>query len=142
MLTVERLMKGPVTTTHARASVRDALAAMAEAGVRHLPVVDKSGKLIGMVSQLDLARAIDRDRVGEGARGDTHVGDVMSAPVFRATRQMAAHDAAGLMIEQKIGALPVVDAEGRVLGIVSEADFLEVARESLLGVDPESRAHA
>src|SRR5579864_3836441 len=103
MMTVEQLMKTRVVTAHPRFPIRDALAAMAEAGVRHLPVVDEKGALIGIVSQLDLVRALDLMRAAEGVRGDadTHVEDVMSAPAFRATRKMLASDAVALMMEQR-----------------------------------------
>jgi CBS domain-containing protein len=47
-----------------------------------------------------------------------------------------------MMIEHKIGMLPVVEPDGRVVGIVTETDFLEVAREALLGVEPARRARA
>ena len=141
-MNIEAVMKQHVVTAHPHTSVRAGLAAMAEAGVRHLPVVDETGLLVGLVSQLDLVRALDRMLVAGGARGDLEVGDVMSVSVFRATRKMPASEAATLMIEHKIGALPVVDGNGRVIGIVSETDFLEIAREALLGVNVEARAHA
>ncbi|MGZ3408645.1 MAG: CBS domain-containing protein [Polyangia bacterium] len=47
-----------------------------------------------------------------------------------------------MLIEHKIGMLPVVEADGRIVGIVTETDFLEVAREALLGVEPSTRAQA
>ncbi len=137
---IERIMKERVVTVRPESSVRQALVAMAEAGVRHLPVVDKLGRLVGLVSQLDIVRAMDLILTAEGARGDILVGDVMSEPVFRVARRTPAHDAVALMIEHKIGALPVVDAEGRVIGIVSETDFLEIARETLSHVSFEARA--
>ncbi len=51
-------------------------------------------------------------------------------------------EAASLLIEHKIGALPIVDGDGRVIGIVSETDCLEIAREALEHVNVEMRARA
>jgi CBS domain-containing protein len=140
MMTVERLMKLRVVMVSPATSVRDALMAMAKAGIRHLPVVDGHGRLLGVVSQLDVARAMDLSQATVGARGDVRVREIMSAPAWRATPHMAADQAAAIMIEHKIGALPVVDPEGAVLGIITETDFVEVAREVLSGVRPELRA--
>ncbi len=139
---IETLMKERVVTVRPDTSIRRALVAMAEAGVRHLPVVDDAARLVGLVSQIDLARAMDLVLTAQGERGEMQVRDVMSAPVFRAGRRMPAHEAVTLMIEHKIGALPIVDAEGRVIGIVSETDFLEVARDALERINVETRARA
>ena len=58
-----------------------------------------------------------------------HVGRA----VVRVGRKTEAHEAARMMIEAKIGALPVVGDRGEVVGIVTETDFLEIAERALLG---------
>ncbi len=142
MTTVEQLMKTNLVTAHAQTSVRDAVQTMAEAEIRHLPVVNEGGKLIGMVSQRDAMSAFNVMRATGGERTTTRVGDIMTTSVIRVTRKMAAHQAAAMMIETKIGALPVVANDGQLVGIVTETDFLEVAREALLGMSPVPRARA
>jgi CBS domain-containing protein len=139
---IETLMKERVVTVRPDTSIRRALVAMAEAGVRHLPVVDGAARLVGLVSQIDVVRAMDLLLTAQGERGEMQVRDVMSAPVFRAGRRMPAHEALALLMEHKIGALPIVDGDGRVIGIVSETDFLEVAREALEHINIERRARA
>jgi CBS domain-containing protein len=119
-----------------------ALRSMIEAGVRHLPIIDRGGKLIGVVSQQDLSRAIDVMRTAEGVRQPLKLRDVMRTQVLRATPELPAHQAAAMMIEHKIGMLPVVDESEHVIGVVTDTDFLEVAREALLGVEPGQRARA
>jgi CBS domain-containing protein len=140
MLTVKSLMKRPVVTLEPASSVREALSIMAENGIRHLPVVDDEGHLLGIVAQQDVVRELGLVQAAGGVRGDARIRDVMSAPAWRATPGMPAHQAAQLMIEQKVGALPVVDGNGAVIGILTETDFVEIAREVLSGVQPESRA--
>jgi CBS domain-containing protein len=143
MMTVEQLMKREhLVTAHATSAVRDAFDQMSEAGVRHLPVVDGAGRLIGIVSQRDLARSLDVMRTAEGERAQLRVGDVMRREVLRARPGLPAHQAAAMMIESKIGALPVVGDDGALVGIITETDFLEVAREALAGEGPAARARA
>jgi CBS domain-containing protein len=48
-----------------------------------------------------------------------------------------ASDAATILLERKIGSLPVVNSDGQPIGIVTETDFLQVARRALLGKMPE-----
>ena len=142
MLTVETLMKRNLVTVRPHTSVREALTKMAHEGVRHLPVVDEAGRLLGIVAQLDVVRALDLALVAAGARGDLEVRDVMSAPAWRATPRMPAHQAAAILIENKIGSLPVVDGDGYVVGMLTETDFVELAREALSGIAFESRAQS
>ena len=141
-MTVEQVMKKNVVTAHVHTSVRDAVLTMAEAEIRHLPVVDTGGKLIGMISQRDALSASSVMRATEGKRATVQVGDIMKKNVLRVTPRMEAHQAAAMMIEAKIGALPVVDGDGKLIGIITSTHFLEVAREALLGVSPAARAQA
>ncbi len=141
-IAVSRLMKTHVVALSPSETLATALARMVEAGVRHLPLVDRNGHLVGVVSQRDVLRAIDVMRTAEGKRSQLRVGDVMQREVYKVTPELPAHEAAAMMIEHKIGMLPVVDGKDRVVGIVTETDFLEVAREALLGVVPSQRASA
>jgi CBS domain-containing protein len=95
-----------------------------------------------MVSHRDAVRSLDVMRTVGGERGAVRVGDIMRTEVLRALPEMAAHQAAAMMIENRIGALPVVGDRGRLVGIITETDFLEVAREALEGVSPGQRARA
>ena len=142
MTTVQQLMKTRLVTAKLSTSVREAVQTMGEAGIRHLPVTDDNGRLIGMISHRDAVRALDVMRAADGERSMVRVGDIMKTEVLRANPEMAAHQAAAMMIETKIGALPVVGDSGKLVGIITETDFLEVAREALLGFDAGRRARA
>jgi CBS domain-containing protein len=141
-VSVAQLMKTRVLAVGQNETLEGALHSMTDAGVRHLPIVDRTGRLVGVVSQQDLGRAIDVMRTAEGARQPLKLRDVMHTEVLRATPELPAHQAAAMMIEHKIGMLPVVDESEHVLGVVTDTDFLEVAREALLGVEPSQRARA
>jgi CBS domain-containing protein len=141
-ITVAKLMKTHVIVLGPDESLNVGMARMTESGVRHLPIVDREGHLVGLVSRPDLVRAIDVMRTAEGKRQPLKLRDVMITHVYRATPELPAHQAAAMMIEHKIGMLPVVDEGGHVVGVVTDTDFLEVARETLLGVEPTHRAQA
>lgn len=91
-------------------------ALMASGGFRQLPVVEDS-KLIGMITDRDL-------RQHRGYFGSTRVGAAMTAPAIAISRDDSAEAAAKLLIDRKIGALPVTE-HGKVIGIVTTIDLLK-----------------
>lgn len=108
--------------------------------IRHIPVVDERGTVVGIVSQRDLffnalLRALghgdgNRKLAMEGFR----VKDAMQSRVVATTADMSLAGAAKVMLKRKIGCLLVLDG-AELVGIVTEADFValaagEVARES------------
>ncbi|MBI4956777.1 MAG: CBS domain-containing protein [Myxococcales bacterium] len=112
-----------ITVSHAD-TLSDAHYKMKMADVRHLPVVDADGKVIGILS--------DRDLLGAASLGqETPVGLCMSQPVHTITADMAAHEAAAIMLKHKIGSLPVVGPDRELQGLVTETDFLLVAHRAL-----------
>jgi CBS domain-containing protein len=123
---VSELMSNDVLTISPDAPLQQAESEMRLGRVRHLPVVDAKGKLTGMLSTLDLARALMK------APGQ-HVKDTMSVRLVTVREDAEAADAAAVMRQKKLGSLPVVDAKGRLVGLVTEADFLEIAELALRG---------
>jgi acetoin utilization protein AcuB len=91
--------------------------AMREGGFRHAPVVDGDGRLVGMISDRDL-------REHRGHLPSTLVSAALSEPALSARPDDPIERAAHLMLRHKIGGLPVVDDQQRVVGIVTETDIL------------------
>lgn len=110
---------------------------MRQHAVRHMPVVDR-GALVGMVSDRDLAH-FDMARVltTEGAEGlrrelGTPVVKVMSSDVMEIDPEAELGEVVDLLVENRIGAVPVVRAETQeLIGIVSYVDVLEAVRDLL-----------
>jgi CBS-domain-containing membrane protein len=116
-------------------------AALREHRVSAFPVLDESGKVIGVVSEADmltkeaLAGGYDgipgvltgllRHKEQDKARGIT-AGDLMTAPAVTIGAQETVEEAARVMYKRKVKRLPVVDAQGHLTGIVSRADVLSV----------------
>jgi acetoin utilization protein AcuB len=136
MIARDVMTPNPVTVSpHAR--VAEAWDLMRELDIRHLPVVH-DGELVGMVSDrdvayLDLARLL----VPAGADGlqrqlATPVVNVMSSDVVFVEPDTALSEVIELMLERKIGAVPVVNSGSReVVGIVSYIDVLGAVQDLL-----------
>jgi CBS domain-containing protein len=108
--------RDPVTITPLD-TLSNAQALMQHADVRQLPVVD-NGALVGMLSDRDL-------HAHSGYLERTKVDAAMTERLLTVGPTDAAADAARLLLDQKINALPVVDA-GRLVGIVSRSDLLRL----------------
>ncbi|MHC1791265.1 CBS domain-containing protein [Solidesulfovibrio sp.] len=98
----------------------DALAAMQELFIRHVPVVDDEGHLSGLVTQRDLLALEHKKDAGTALR------EIMRTDVATVTPDTPLRAAAETMIFHKYGCLPVV-ADGELVGIITETDFLKLA---------------
>jgi len=123
-LRVRDVMTAKVQAVGPEDRLEDVHRMMQLAGFRHVPVVEQ-GKLVGVVSDRDIFG-------GWSGGGDTRIDSVMTkVPRWIAPEAMA-RDAAALLLRHKIGCLPVVDAELRVVGIITETDFVAIAHRALL----------
>ncbi|UJX42390.1 CBS domain-containing protein [Desulfovibrio sp. JY] len=101
-------------------SLADAMSLMQELFVRHIPVTDEDGQLVGLVTQRDLLSLENRkDPV-------TALKDVMRTDLVTVSPDTALRAAAETMIYNKFGCLPVVEND-RLVGIITETDFLKLA---------------
>lgn len=130
-LTVGDLMSTAVVTFRPGDLIRKADEQMRAAQIRHLPIVDDHNRIIGILSNRDVARAMR-------ARRPLPVAKVMTREVVRATPEMPAAEAAAILLEKKIGSLPVVDEDDTVVGIITETDFLSLLEKLLRGESPRA----
>lgn len=138
-LLVRDLMSKPPITTTAKTLVKEALDRMRGTDIRHLAVIDGKGRLVGVLSERDAYRAFLESR-----DLSVTVELVMSKDVVTIRAETRGAEATALMLDHKIGCLPVVDEGGRPVGIITETDFLRLAHRFLGGdvlVD-QSRASA
>lgn len=124
MLIVERMTRDPLTIG-GEATVQEALSAIQDRNLRHLPVLDEMDVLIGIVSEKDLLRA------SEQARVET----IMTQEVITVSEYTALEEAARIMADHKISSLPVMRGS-RLVGIITETDLFKIFLE-LLGAREE-----
>lgn len=123
--------------------VSEAIDALQSMEIRHLPVVDDEGNLVGMLSDRDLGPLMRSFTEGADAErmilplSQRRVVDFMSADVVSVDPDADVADVIETMLEQRIGAVPVVDGEGDVVGIISYVDVLRALGGEL--VPPEAR---
>jgi CBS-domain-containing membrane protein len=138
---VKDIMTTHVVSVTKDASFRTMAAALRDHRVSAFPVLDDDGKVIGVVSEADmLAKAaldsepqgmpgmitgILRRREQEKARGTT-AGDLMTSPPITISPDDTLERAARLMYTRKVKRLPVVDANGHLVGIIGRSDLLAV----------------
>ena len=102
-------------------------ALLRELDVRHLPVLE-DGVLTGIISDRDLGPW----RGDEIARSRVHAGQIMSANLFTVHPEAELSDVVDTMLDQKVGALPVVDQRtNSLIGIVSYIDILRAIRDDV-----------
>lgn len=100
--------------------------------VRHMPVVDE-GRLVGILSNRDLlaaslTKALDFDPASRRSfLRSVEVGEVMTRDVVTIPRDTTLADAGRIMVRRQIGCLPVLDADGTLVGLVTETDLLSAA---------------
>jgi acetoin utilization protein AcuB len=135
MLVRERMSRNPYTIS-ADAPMEEALKQMRENSFRHLPVVDKSGKLVGIVSETDLLYASPTSAASlsiyemQYLLSRLTVGQVMTKDVITVTEDTPVEDAASIMTDHKIGGLPVL-RDGEIIGIITETDLFKLFLELL-----------
>lgn len=129
-LLVEDVMSTKVVTLQRNEKLSVADEVMKQERIRHIPVLDGDGTLCGIITQRDLFRGIILRSLGYGSRAEEKmldmlsIKDAMHEDVITTTPDTPLAEAAGVMLEKKIGCLPVVDG-GRLSGLLSEADFVK-----------------
>lgn len=107
---------------------------MKQGRIRHLAVLDEDGLVCAVVSQRDLFRGALLRALGYGARAEetmlrqVPVKEAMSAEIHTIGSDAPLAEAARVMMEHKIGCLPVVDGE-KLVGMVTETDFVKLVAE-------------
>ena len=132
--TVREIMTTEVTTLGRNDSLQLAKDIMTLGRVRHFPVLD-DGKVVGVVSQRDLYKASLGSVMKYGEKAQRAflegipVKEVMNDPPVTIAPHASVQDAARLMMEHKIGCLPVLEGT-QLVGIVTETDMLKLVAES------------
>ena len=120
MIVRKHMSAPPITVSH-DTDYKTAIGLMQKHRIRRLPVLDASGGLAGIVAERDLLVAADHY-----LSSPVDVGQIMTRQVVTVGDGTPVVDAATVMIERKIGGLPVIDRSGNLLGIITETDLFKV----------------
>lgn len=113
------------------AAVAEAMGMLSTLPVRHLPVIDRARRLVGILSDRDLLESTPppgEDPTMVEKALERRVSTVMTTEIIAAEADSPLADVIDAMLAKRIGAIPIVDAANEVIGIVSYVDVLRLAR--------------
>ncbi|HYV46908.1 MAG TPA: CBS domain-containing protein [Myxococcaceae bacterium] len=134
MLTAADMMSRDPVAARMTDSLSTAVKLFQTHSVHHLPVVER-GKLVGLVTREDCLRA----RVN-GAHAGTVLKDLMTHPVLTVTPETPLRATLDRLLERRFGCLPVVEADGALVGIITSTDFARMSRHHIDELDAEELA--
>lgn len=135
---LKEIMASPVVTVRAGDSFSKVAEKLRAKGIRHLPVLDDHGRVVGLITQRDLYRTLSPRIAEDGFCYDPAMLDgfilrrVMTPDPHTLGPEDSVAQAVGVMAMHKYGCIPVVDAEKKIVGIVTETDILKFVARTML----------
>jgi len=146
MITIADFMTRELHTLGTKDTLYQARNLMMEANIRHVPIVSGEGELVGLVTHRDVLAAADSDlaalRDDERVRRESEVplSDVMTTGLISVDETVGLRAAALHLQKYKHGCLPVVATDGKLMGIITETDYVAIAinlLEQMEDADPD-----
>lgn len=143
MLVKDRMTPDPVVIT-TDTSLKEALEIVRSKPFRHLPVLDENGKLVGIVTEKSLVYASPTSTTAlsvfevDYILSRTKVGQIIQGSVISVGPDWPIEEAARVMVDRRIGCLPVIE-DDKLIGIISDTDIFRVFVEGLGGGHPSLR---
>lgn len=150
--TVADVMTTDLVTVLPTTPFKEIVRRLRAARVSALPVLDEDGRLVGIVSEADLILKEDREleeaahlfqrrhrRLDRQKAAGLYAGELMTSPVVTIGPGASLAEAARLMHRKQVKRLPVVDEDGRVVGIISRSDLLTVFLRDDAEIEQEVR---
>ena len=144
---VRSWMSSPAIVAPETLPLPEARRMLQERRIRRMPVVDAEGRLVGIVTEGDINRISDshvsdvRDYNLYHRVADLPLRDFMTREVRAATPDMPVMAVAQLLLDHRIGGVPVVE-DGRVVGMITESDLFRLIVRRYIGAADEARAPA
>jgi acetoin utilization protein AcuB len=133
-VSVDEIMTASPVVVRENATISEAWEVLRTLDIRHLPVVNAEHELVGIVSDRDfttppVAPAVARLLDDRGPSLDAPIASIMTGAPISIEQDDDVREAMELMLDHKVGAIPVVEPDGNVVGIVSYLDVLRAALE-------------
>jgi len=135
MLVRDCMTANPISV-HPESDPLAAIALCRAARIRRLPVVNTQGQVVGIITRNDLELFLSKAPSPGILKRQHRVEQIMVTPVITVSSEYPIEEAARLMVEHKVGSLPVVE-NGRLVGIITETDIFKQFVE-ILGGDAEA----
>ena len=125
VIIASQIMKQPVVTMSPTTSIKEAWDLITTRRFRHVPVVNDEGHLIGILSDRTLFKELySADQQSTSSSRDQTVADLMVTHVLTALPNTDIAAIAKILIENRIGAMPIVDQTDKIVGILTRSDIL------------------
>lgn len=133
---VSDYMARQIVSIRKEMGIREAFFKMKEHGIRHLPIVDEENNLIGIISDRELRRPNWVDEASDIAHvyyldNSMAVSDVMISRVHVLHTYDTLNRAVALLLDKHIGAAPVLDKTGKLVGMLSAIDLLRALSDMI-----------
>ena len=126
--TIRDAMTSNPTAVHPDTTVLEAAQKMKSEDVGALPIVEDD-RLVGVVTDRDLAIRV----LAEGKGAETAVSEIASKDIVTVDPQQSIEEAARLMAEHQVRRLPVCEEDGKLVGMLAQADIAQSGHDSLTG---------
>lgn len=143
MLVQERMTANPITAT-VNTSHSEAVGLMRQHRIRRLPVLDDAGRLVGIVVEKDILSTAPSPATTLSIYevhmllSKLRLADIMTTPALTVTEDCPVEEAAAIMVQRRIGCLPVMRGEALV-GIITETDIFKTLAAALGAGEPGVR---
>ncbi len=143
MLVKDKMTANPITVTPDTV-VSEALSTMRQHNVRRMPVLNRKGHLVGIISEKDLlyaspspATSLNVYEIGY-LLSKLKINEIMAKNVITVTQDAPIEEAARIMVDNSVGGLPVMQGD-TVVGIITETDIFKTLAEMMGARDPGIR---
>jgi CBS domain-containing membrane protein len=129
MFALDEIMTTNVITVSLSMTLAEARSTMKEHSIRHLPVLNEGGEMVGLLTQSDVLAAADsilRDAENRIPAREISIKDVMVTKIATVDKNASLRQAALFLEKHRIGCLPVV-TDDKLVGIITDTDFVGVA---------------
>jgi acetoin utilization protein AcuB len=127
-LRAEQIMSSPIVSIRPDQTMGEAWRIITNKRYRHLPVATQEGKLVGIVSDRNFIASTSERLLGSSKSplANKRVSEVMATSVLSARPNTPIRDIARVMFEERIGAMPIVDENEILIGLLTRSDILRV----------------
>jgi acetoin utilization protein AcuB len=131
---VADVMTHKTVTLSPHHSLTEVVSLMADRHFRHVVVVDTAGRIVGVISDRDILRALSRTNTWQ----TKDVSQIMTREPFTVKRETPVSVAVAKIVSKRINCLPVLDDEEKVCGIVTSTDLLKAYQKLLESLEHHS----